>query len=349
MERPRPTVALVSVSANSQRAPPASPDRRRRRRRAGGGAGAARPRRRAARGRALLAPRRVRLPPLRRRRALRHRRHPPLRPRLAGRSGSGLPSASAASSPSTPRRAGDRARRRADPLRLPARRLRGADALGGAGRRHLLGGGRRRRVRRRGAQAAQRGSARRRLHHARGPSWGLPVYELALLASSVLAKSGIEDARLTVVTPEDAPLELFGRAVGEQMGRLLGERGIAVVAGVTRSSSRAGVCGSPPASRSRPMPSSACPASRAAASTASDRRGRLPPGRRALPRGRGRARLRRRGRHRLPGQAGRDRDARRPTPPPKRSPRRPAASSSRRRSTRCRACRRRTARSSVAT
>ncbi|HEX6688617.1 MAG TPA: FAD-dependent oxidoreductase [Solirubrobacterales bacterium] len=65
-----------------------------------------------------------------------------------------------------------------------------------------------------------------------GNSWGLPLYELALLASSVLAKSGIEDARLTVVTPEDAPLELFGRAVGEQMAGLLDERGIAVVSGV---------------------------------------------------------------------------------------------------------------------
>lgn len=64
-----------------------------------------------------------------------------------------------------------------------------------------------------------------------GNSWGLPLYELALLASAVLAKSGIEDARLTVVTPEEAPLALFGRVVGERMGRLLGERGIGVVAG----------------------------------------------------------------------------------------------------------------------
>lgn len=65
-----------------------------------------------------------------------------------------------------------------------------------------------------------------------GHSWGLPLYELALLASRVLSKSGIEDARLTVVTPEDAPLELFGRAVGEQMASLLSEHGIGVVTGV---------------------------------------------------------------------------------------------------------------------
>jgi sulfide:quinone oxidoreductase len=64
-----------------------------------------------------------------------------------------------------------------------------------------------------------------------GGSWALPLYELALLASAVLAKSGIEDARLTVVTPEDAPLDLFGRAVAEQMAALLAERGIALLTG----------------------------------------------------------------------------------------------------------------------
>lgn len=64
-----------------------------------------------------------------------------------------------------------------------------------------------------------------------GHSWALPAYELALLAAATLARSGIEDARLAVVTPEDAPLQLFGRAIGEQVLPLLGERGIEVVAG----------------------------------------------------------------------------------------------------------------------
>lgn len=64
-----------------------------------------------------------------------------------------------------------------------------------------------------------------------GRSWALPAYELALLAAATLARSGVEDARLTVVTPEDAPLQLFGRAVGERMMLLLGERGVEVVAG----------------------------------------------------------------------------------------------------------------------
>jgi sulfide:quinone oxidoreductase len=64
-----------------------------------------------------------------------------------------------------------------------------------------------------------------------GGTWALPLYELALLAAAVLAKSGVEDARLVVVTPEDAPLDLFGRAVAEEMERLLSERGIELVTG----------------------------------------------------------------------------------------------------------------------
>jgi len=64
-----------------------------------------------------------------------------------------------------------------------------------------------------------------------GGSWALPLYELALLGSAVLEKSGIADARLRVVTPEDAPLELFGRAVGVEMGELMRERGIEVIGG----------------------------------------------------------------------------------------------------------------------
>ncbi|HEY7949265.1 MAG TPA: FAD-dependent oxidoreductase [Solirubrobacterales bacterium] len=64
-----------------------------------------------------------------------------------------------------------------------------------------------------------------------GPSWALPLYELALFAASELAKVGRGRTRLTVVTPEDAPLELFGRRAGEQMGQLLEERGVEVLAG----------------------------------------------------------------------------------------------------------------------
>jgi len=68
-----------------------------------------------------------------------------------------------------------------------------------------------------------------------GRSWALPLYELALLAATELAKRGTHRThrtRLTVVTPEDAPLELFGRRAGEQMNGLMEDRGIEVVSGV---------------------------------------------------------------------------------------------------------------------
>jgi sulfide:quinone oxidoreductase len=64
-----------------------------------------------------------------------------------------------------------------------------------------------------------------------GGTWALPMYELALLAESELSKQGVEGASLVVVTPEDAPLHLFGRAVSERVGELLAERGIEVVTG----------------------------------------------------------------------------------------------------------------------
>lgn len=64
-----------------------------------------------------------------------------------------------------------------------------------------------------------------------GCGWGLPLYELALLAAVESAKAAGGDTQLTVVTPEDEPLQLFGRRAGEQMGELLRERGIEIVTG----------------------------------------------------------------------------------------------------------------------
>jgi sulfide:quinone oxidoreductase len=61
-------------------------------------------------------------------------------------------------------------------------------------------------------------------------SWALPLYELALLARAELDRAG-EDAELVVVTPEDAPLRIFGRGVAEGMAELLAERRIEVIAG----------------------------------------------------------------------------------------------------------------------
>ena len=58
-------------------------------------------------------------------------------------------------------------------------------------------------------------------------SWALPLYELALLAESEISRAGAE-AALTIVTPEESPLQVFGRRASEQVGALLRERGIEV-------------------------------------------------------------------------------------------------------------------------
>jgi sulfide:quinone oxidoreductase len=64
-----------------------------------------------------------------------------------------------------------------------------------------------------------------------GHGWALPAYELALLAATELAKIGISGTRLTIVTPEDGPLRIFGRRASEQVAKLLAEQGIEVIAG----------------------------------------------------------------------------------------------------------------------
>jgi sulfide:quinone oxidoreductase len=66
-----------------------------------------------------------------------------------------------------------------------------------------------------------------------GGTWALPLYELALLAERELATAGIEGTSLVLVTPEDAPLDIFGRAASDRVGELLDERGIEVITGAT--------------------------------------------------------------------------------------------------------------------
>lgn len=73
-----------------------------------------------------------------------------------------------------------------------------------------------------------------------GHSWILPLYELALLAANVLAKTANDRTQITVVTPEAAPLEIFGPRAAEQTSALLAERRIDVVAGARPISFAAG-------------------------------------------------------------------------------------------------------------
>ena len=72
-----------------------------------------------------------------------------------------------------------------------------------------------------------------------GAVWSLPVYELALMTSSWLAARGIE-AELALVTPEEEPLQLFGREASVAVRGLLEERGIVLHTGVYAAEAREG-------------------------------------------------------------------------------------------------------------
>lgn len=59
-----------------------------------------------------------------------------------------------------------------------------------------------------------------------GITWPLPLYELALLTRRRAEESGRSDLRITLLTPEEEPLIVFGRAASETVGQLLEARGI---------------------------------------------------------------------------------------------------------------------------
>jgi sulfide:quinone oxidoreductase len=59
-----------------------------------------------------------------------------------------------------------------------------------------------------------------------GASWPLPVYELALMTAGFVAKRGLSGVQLSLVTPEDAPLALFGSAASQATRALLDDHGI---------------------------------------------------------------------------------------------------------------------------
>jgi sulfide:quinone oxidoreductase len=61
-----------------------------------------------------------------------------------------------------------------------------------------------------------------------GPVWQLPLYELALMTAERANSMGMADVELTLVTPDEAPLAIFGRNVGDALVRLLDRAGIAV-------------------------------------------------------------------------------------------------------------------------
>jgi sulfide:quinone oxidoreductase len=59
-----------------------------------------------------------------------------------------------------------------------------------------------------------------------GISWTLPAYELALLTASWVADRHLTGIELAIVTPEEAPLAVFGPTAGRALRDLLADRGI---------------------------------------------------------------------------------------------------------------------------
>jgi sulfide:quinone oxidoreductase len=66
-----------------------------------------------------------------------------------------------------------------------------------------------------------------------GAVWSLPIYELALMTGNYAAEHGLDDVEVTLVTPEDEPLQLFGNAGSEAARALLEDRGIDVHTGAS--------------------------------------------------------------------------------------------------------------------
>lgn len=64
-----------------------------------------------------------------------------------------------------------------------------------------------------------------------GFSWPLPLYELALLTAARMRSAGIEGVQLSIVTPEQQPLELLGAEASERVAAVLEQRGIELLCG----------------------------------------------------------------------------------------------------------------------
>ena len=65
-----------------------------------------------------------------------------------------------------------------------------------------------------------------------GAVWPLPAYELALMTNAEARAMGQDDVEVTVVTPEHAPLSLFGERASAAVGEELEAAGVIVRTGV---------------------------------------------------------------------------------------------------------------------
>jgi sulfide:quinone oxidoreductase len=77
-------------------------------------------------------------------------------------------------------------------------------------------------------------------------SWSLPLYELALLIRRRSEELGLGDLRLRLVTPESAPLIIFGSRASDAVAALLAARRISVEANRLVTQDTSGVLHVPP-------------------------------------------------------------------------------------------------------
>ena len=61
-----------------------------------------------------------------------------------------------------------------------------------------------------------------------GASWPLPLYDLALMTAAECAAHDLSDVGLSLITPEDEPLGIFGRPASAAIRRLLDDSGVAL-------------------------------------------------------------------------------------------------------------------------
>jgi sulfide:quinone oxidoreductase len=61
-----------------------------------------------------------------------------------------------------------------------------------------------------------------------GPTWPLPLYELALMTAERATSMNIESLELSLITPETRPLAIFGPAASDAVSELLDRAGITV-------------------------------------------------------------------------------------------------------------------------
>jgi sulfide:quinone oxidoreductase len=73
-----------------------------------------------------------------------------------------------------------------------------------------------------------------------GISWPLPLYELALMSRRRAEELGLNELEFLIVTPESAPLVMFGPLASGAVAELLSARGIRVVAGTWVSEAEGG-------------------------------------------------------------------------------------------------------------